>query len=138
MNAVNDAPVLALPPAQSAAEDTPLTFSSAGGNRISISDVDAGSGSLTVTVTASGGVFSLSGTTGLSFVAGDGIADSTMTFSGTLSRINTALNGLLFTPTLNYNGPASLQITVDDHTRAWRSLSNSAVSITIAESMIRR
>ena len=37
-----------------------------------------------------------------------------MTFTGTLANINTALNGLSFAPTANYNGAASLQIVTND------------------------
>ena len=35
---------------------------------------------------------------------GDGTADYFMTFSGTVSAINTALNGLTYTPDANANG----------------------------------
>jgi len=37
-----------------------------------------------------------------------------MTFSGSISDINNALNGLTFSPSAGYNGAASLQITTDD------------------------
>jgi hypothetical protein len=39
-----------------------------------------------------------------------------MTFSGTQAAINTALNGLSYTPTANFNGSASLQIVTSDGT----------------------
>ena len=48
-----------------------------------------------VTLTATNGTITLSQTTGLSFTAGDGTADATMTFTGTIADINTALNGLV-------------------------------------------
>lgn len=53
-------------------------------------------------------------TTGLTITTGDGTGDTTTTFTGTISNINTALNGLSFTPTANYNGAASIQITTND------------------------
>jgi hypothetical protein len=37
-----------------------------------------------------------------------------MTFVGTISEINNALEGLRFDPTPDYNGPATIDITVDD------------------------
>ncbi len=114
VTAVNDAPVNSLPPAQSVDQDSVLVFSSGNGNQISISDVDAGSGNVRVTLTATNGLISLGGTTGLSFTAGDGTSDATMTFEGTLADINAALNGMSFSPTGGYNGPASLQITTND------------------------
>lgn len=110
----NDAPVNSVPSAQSVNEDSTLIFSSGNGNQISTSDVDATSNPLLVTLTGSNGAITLSGTSGLTFSAGDGTADSTMTFTGTLSAINAALNGLSFAPTANFNGAASLSITTND------------------------
>ncbi|SDM00491.1 DUF4347 domain-containing protein, partial [Pseudomonas indica] len=114
VTAVNDAPVNSLPPAQSVDQDDVLIFSSGNGNPISISDVDAGSGNVRVTLTATNGLISLGGTAGLSFTTGDGTSDATMTFEGTLADINAALNGMTFSPTGGYNGPASLQIVTND------------------------
>src|SRR6185503_14269645 len=98
VGAVNDAPVITVPPAQSTNEDTALVFSSGNGNQISISDVDAGSSSVQVTLTSTNGAITLNGITGLSFSAGDGTADATMTFTGTMADINSALDGLFFAP----------------------------------------
>ena len=55
VNAVNDAPVNTVPLAQSTNEDTALVFSSGNSNQISIGDVDAGSSSVQVTLTATNG-----------------------------------------------------------------------------------
>ena len=114
VTAVNDPPVNSVPAAQSVDQDSTLVFSSGSGNPIAISDVDAGSGSVRVTLAASNGVLSLSGTTGLAFIVGDGTSDGTMTIEGTLADINLALDGTVFTPTAGYAGPASLQVTSDD------------------------
>jgi hypothetical protein len=77
---------------------------------------------LQVTLSVTNGTLTLSGTTGLSFSfsdgngtgAGDGTADATMTFRGTIADINTALNGMFFTPTSGFNGTAVLTITSND------------------------
>ncbi|MEO9331514.1 Ig-like domain-containing protein [Pseudomonas guguanensis] len=114
VSAVNDAPVNSLPDAQNVDQDANLVFSTGNGNPISISDVDAGSSPVRVTLTASNGVLTLGSTAGLSFTSGDGTADASMTFTGTIGDINNALNGLIFSPTAGYNGAASLQITTDD------------------------
>ena len=45
---------------------------------------------------------------------GDGTDDATMTFSGTIADVNAALDGLTFTPTASYTGPASLRIQTSD------------------------
>src|SRR5206468_923440 len=65
VNAVNDAPVNSVPGAQSTNEDTNLVFSTANSNLISISDVDAASSSVRVTLTATNGLLTLSGIAGL-------------------------------------------------------------------------
>ncbi|MDX6588119.1 MAG: hypothetical protein QOI31_2592 [Solirubrobacterales bacterium] len=108
----NDAPVNTVPGDQSTNEDTNLVFSNGNGNAISVADVD--DASLTVTLTATNGTLTLGGTAGLAFTVGDGTADTTMTFMGTKAQINSALNGLSFAPTGNYNGPASLQVATTD------------------------
>ncbi|HSF11045.1 MAG TPA: DUF4347 domain-containing protein [Nitrospirales bacterium] len=116
VTAVNDAPVNTVPGAQSTNEDTSLTFSSVNSNQISISDIDAGGNPIEVTVSVTNGALSLSGTTGLTFTGGDGTADTTMTFRATVTDINTALNGLTYIPTAEYNGGATLTITSVDNT----------------------
>ena len=64
-----------------------VIFNAANGNLISVSDVDAGTGLVKVTLTATHGTMTLSGVTGLTFDPGqDGTADATMTFTGTLDR----------------------------------------------------
>ena len=120
INAVNDAPVNTLPGGSTTLEDTPYVFSAAGGNQISVTDVDAGGAPVQVTLNASNGVITLGGTGGLAFTSGDGTADTNMTFSGTLPAINAALNGLVFTPNLDYNGLAFIQLTTNDSVRAAR------------------
>ncbi|MEM7166585.1 MAG: Ig-like domain-containing protein [Planctomycetota bacterium] len=114
VNAVNDAPINSVPAAQTTDEDTALTFSTGNGNLISISDVDASGDAMEVTVAVTNGLLSLAQTTGLTFSAGDGTSDATMTFTGSAADINAALDGLMYAPTGDYNGPASLTITTDD------------------------
>lgn len=112
VTAVNDAPVVTAPATASTNEDAALTFSSANGTAITVGDVDAGTSSVTVTLTASNGTLTLGSTTDLS-VSGNGTASVTLT--GTLTAVNTGLSGLVFTPTANFNGPASLQVQASDN-----------------------
>lgn len=106
----NQAPVNTVPGARSVTENATLNF----GSTISIDDPDAGSAQVQVTLTVSNGVLSLTSPAGLTFAVGDGSNDATMTFNGTLTNINAALDGLRFTPTTGYHGAASLQITTND------------------------
>src|SRR5262249_36297295 len=81
---------------------------------VSISDVDAGGGALQVTLTAGSGILSLGTTAGLNFTAGDGSADGTMTFSGTLASINNALAGLTYRGQPAASAADRVRIDVDD------------------------
>jgi hypothetical protein len=123
---VNDPPVLTVPGAQTFNEDTTRTFSAANLNAITVADVDAASNSVQLSISVSHGTLTLSGTAGLSFgfpadangaPLGDGTADPSMVFRGTISSINTALDGLIYTPSANYNstrGSESISVTVND------------------------
>ena len=116
---------------QTIEEDTPLIFSTANSNLISISDIeaeDAVGHPVTVTLTATNGTLTLSSNTNLNFNSGsDGTDDASMEFRGTENDINTALEGMSFTPTSNFNGNASVQIVVNDGT----STDDDTVNITV-------
>ncbi len=114
VTAVNDAPVNSIPAAQSVDQDASLVFSNGNGNQISIGDVDAGANSVEVTLSVTNGVLTLAGTAGLSFTTGDGTADSSLVFSGSITDINAALATLTYSPTSGYNGAAVLSITTSD------------------------
>jgi hypothetical protein len=112
--AANQAPIITSPYAQSVAEDTSLNFGSTTSNPISINDPDGANATEQITLTTTHGTLTLPDISGLSFVAGTGTGDTTMTFVGTLAHMNAALNGLTFTPSAHSSGPASLQITAND------------------------
>src|SRR5437763_1693364 len=95
---------------------TPIWFSTANANAISIFDLDSdeSNGPLQVTLTAANGKLTLGGLTGLTFTVGDGSGDATMTFTGLLADINAALEGMVFSPDADFNGPTTIQITTND------------------------
>ena len=105
-----------MPGAQTTDEDTALVFSSGNGNQISIADADAGGANNQITLSVTNGTLTLAGTAGLTFTAGDGTADASMTLCGTASAINTALNGLSYGPAANHNGSATLTLATMDST----------------------
>jgi VCBS repeat-containing protein len=110
---VNDAPVNGVPGAQSVNEDNSLVFSTANGNPISISDADAGVGTVRVTLSVANGTLTLGSLAGLTFIAGaDG--SGSFTIEGTQAAINTALQGLIYQGNLNYFGPDSISIVTSD------------------------
>lgn len=110
---INDPPVNYIPFQQVTPPGTPLVFSAANGNGISISDADAGSQNVLVTLAAQNGTLTLPATTGLTFQAGDGTADAQMHFAGTLAAVNAALNGLRFDPAAGATA-AFVTVTTDD------------------------
>ena len=110
LDAPNQPPVNTVPSPQTTDEDTSLVFSSANGNAISVNDADAGGNPVEITLKVTNGTTTLSGTTGLTFTAGDGVSDATMTFRGDEADINAALNGLTFSPTIDYSGSATLTL----------------------------
>ncbi|NJO59220.1 MAG: DUF4114 domain-containing protein [Richelia sp. RM2_1_2] len=110
--AENDAPVNIIPVSLNINEDEIFTFT--GNNVIAIGDVDAGNKPVKVKLEATNGTLNLNGSSGLTFVSGDGTDDVNLEFTGTISNINNALNGMIYKPNINYNGAASIKITTDD------------------------
>jgi VCBS repeat-containing protein len=103
------------PPDQTTPEDTPLVFSSANGNAITLVDPDGVAGGNVIVrfaVPASAGTLQLGGITGLLTVSGNGTSEIIAT--GSVAAINAALNGLTFTPVADWNGtvPSDLTITM--------------------------
>lgn len=109
--AVNDAPVNTVPGPRSIAEEQPTTFSN---QAFAVDDIDGPTTLVQVTLSATGGTLSLGGTSQLSFTAGDGAADATMTFTGTLSSLNGALNNMVFTPNTDFVGTAVVTMVSND------------------------
>lgn len=93
-----------------ALENGQLQFS---GASINVTDAAASSTSDSLSLAVSDGTLELGSTAGLSFVSG-GNGASSMTVTGTLSSINTALNGLTYTPFAGYVGSDFLQVSAYD------------------------
>ncbi|MGD0465805.1 MAG: hypothetical protein ABSA84_03850, partial [Gammaproteobacteria bacterium] len=119
INQIAVAPVNTVPISQSVNENANLVFSAANNNQISVSDIDADGGTgteigtMTVTLTVAHGILSLSETNGLT-VTGNGTSN-TIVATGTLTNLNSALNGLSYTPNINYHGAELLTISTDDN-----------------------
>lgn len=105
----NLAPVNTVPGGQTALQATNLTL-----NGLAVADADLNGNPLQATLTAGHGVISLATTTGLTFSSGDGAADSVMTFSGALSAVNAALNGIVYRSDAGYSGADTITLTSND------------------------
>ena len=62
----------------------------------------------------------------ISFTTGNGTDDTTVVLTGTIADINTALDGMIFTPDLGFSGLATVEIDVNDqgHTGSGGQLSD--------------
>ncbi|MGB3533457.1 MAG: DUF4347 domain-containing protein [Microcoleaceae cyanobacterium] len=111
ITAINDAPVNTVPVALTTDEDTPLTLTGAQG--ISIVDVDSAEADIQVDLSVTNGILTLASTEGLTITAG---ADNsnTITFTATVANANTALEGLVYTPNLNFDETDTLTLVTND------------------------
>jgi hypothetical protein len=125
INPLSATPSITAPATASVVENTFLVFSSANKNAITVTDASAGSNLEQLTLSVTHGTIKLGSTTGLTFVTGSNNSAS-MTIQGTLANLNADLNGLTFTPTAGYFGPASLSLSFKD------LVSNQTASATVA------
>ncbi|MCT7982955.1 DUF4347 domain-containing protein, partial [Laspinema sp. A4] len=109
VNPVNDAPVLTLPPNQVVDQSVNLSIPG-----ISVTDVDAGTQPVQVTLSANNGFLTFTNAPNLTFINGDGSGDGAMSFTGTLSDINNALSTLVYQSGANYFGADTINITGND------------------------
>ncbi|MBU0737753.1 MAG: VWA domain-containing protein [Alphaproteobacteria bacterium] len=107
VQAVNDAPENAVPSTLTAAEDIELSITN-----VSVSDVDAGNGDLTVKLEVKKGALTLASEDDL-VVSNNG--SGTVTLTGSLTAINAALLGMKYKGDLNFNGSDELKITTTDN-----------------------
>jgi hypothetical protein len=121
-------PTVSAPSTAALTENGSLTFSSGIGNAISVADASAGTNADSLTLSVAHGTLTLASTSGLTFTGSNGTASFTV--SGTVSNLDAALNGLVYTPTSGYTGADSLSVSITD---PGDSLSASAsVALTIS------
>lgn len=123
-------PSVTVPALQTTNEDTAVVFNATNGNVLTIDDPDFG-GPLQVTLTSTNGVLTLASIANLSFTAGDGTDDATMTFTGVIADIKAALDGLIFEPTLDFSGSASITVAVNDQGGTGGPVQSDSDSVTI-------
>jgi hypothetical protein len=124
-------PGISAPTSASATENGSLTFSSAGGDAVTLSDSQAGANSDSLTLSVSSGTLTLASTGGLSVMAGAN-GSSSMTVSGTLTSLNAALSGLIYTPNSGYSGNDSLAISLSDPGDSLSASRSVAISVKAA------
>jgi Ca2+-binding RTX toxin-like protein len=114
LTAVNDSPMNTVPGPVSTLEDTTLTFSAGNSNGLSISDaIDGDQGTMQVDLSVTTGLLTLSGELGLTFLQGS-LSNDVMQFTGSVSDINAALEGMTYTPPSQFAGAVTLRLAMSD------------------------
>jgi large repetitive protein len=93
----NSPPSITAPATASDISPGTLVFSTAKNNAITIKDQSAGSTVEPLTITVNNGSVALASTSGITFTSGSN-GSSSMAINGTLTNLNNALNGLIFSP----------------------------------------
>ncbi|HEX3870669.1 MAG TPA: ELWxxDGT repeat protein, partial [Pirellulales bacterium] len=112
VDGVNTPPAITVPATQVSQINVPVVFTASAGDSISVSDSDGNVGNEQLSLTVSHGTLTLGTTAGLASVVGDGT--TTVALIGTLTNLNAALNGLVYTPDAEFVGTAQLQIVDND------------------------
>jgi len=107
---VNDAPVVTAPAAETTLEESPVTFSAANTNAITVDDVDSANLNVDLTATSTVELGALGGIT----INGGANGTNAVSFTGSPASVNAALDGLIYTPSPNQTTGASLTIDVSD------------------------
>jgi acyl dehydratase len=110
---VNSVPVVTAPASEKVSENASFTFSTSGGDPIAVADPIASGTSDTMTLKVGHGKLTLASTAGLTILGGTN-GSSSITIQGTLTNLNSALNGLSYTPATGYTGSDTLSISVSD------------------------
>ncbi|HET6325081.1 MAG TPA: S53 family peptidase [Planctomycetaceae bacterium] len=110
---VKPAPTITAPASAHVNQNTTQAFSAAKGDPITVADAAAGGSAVQLTLTAAHGKVKFSTMSGLKLVTGANNSAS-VTVTGTIARLNAALNGLVFTPTSGYAGAASIGLSIKD------------------------
>ncbi|MEO6950740.1 MAG: Ig-like domain-containing protein [Polyangia bacterium] len=106
----NQPPTLTVDRGLTTPEDTPLSL----GTSITIGDPDSGSDPIELDITATSCVLTLSTTTGLQFLEGDGVLDPVLRVRASTAALTLALSGATLVPYPNFDGAASLTLHADD------------------------
>src|ERR1700722_522757 len=119
-------PTIGLPSAQTIEENVTLTLSSS--SAITVADSGASGSSDQVTLTATNGTLTLGSTPSSSTITGNGT--NTVVLSDTIANMNTALNGLTYTPASGFFGSDSIGVTIEDHGNS--QTANASLGVTVA------
>jgi len=125
INPINDAPANVVPGPATTTEDTPLVITG-----VTVSDVDGGSLTTTISIPSGAGILSVV-TGGGAGITGNGT--NSVVITGSAAQINAALASITYTPTADYNtgtpaAPFNLNVLTSDGTLS--DSDNIAITVT--------
>jgi hypothetical protein len=124
-----NAPAMSAPGSGPLSENGSFTFSSGNSNAISIADAAAGTNADSLTLSVAQGTLTLASTAGLSFTAGAN-GSTSFTVTGTVTNLDSALDGLVYQPTTLYSGADSVTASVSDPTDSLSASTSVALTVT--------
>ena len=109
VNAVNDPPELDVPTDKYTDEDTPISI-----DGIIFNDIDIADSEMKMDINVLNSFVSLGQIDGLTFISGDGMEDSQLSFTGNKTNILNATSTITFIPEENYNGVVAVEVSISD------------------------
>ncbi|HET6323495.1 MAG TPA: malectin domain-containing carbohydrate-binding protein [Planctomycetaceae bacterium] len=106
-------PTISAPASETLNQNTSLVFSSGNNDAITVADAGPGANADSLTLTVADGTVTLPTTSGLTVTAGAN-GSSSITVTGSIANLNTALNGLIYKPMIGYSGFDALAMSVGD------------------------
>jgi len=103
-----------VPQSVSTTPGAPVVFAGSDGIVISDGDPDTTGVPVSITVSATHGTISLSGTSGLTFQSGTQNNGALATFIGNIADVDKALRGMAFIPDAGFAGTGSLTVTINE------------------------
>ncbi|MBV70970.1 MAG: hypothetical protein CMH52_06420 [Myxococcales bacterium] len=112
--------------------DHPIAFSTAGFDAPIVSGIQDEA----VRISVDQGVMTLASVDGLEFTTGDGNSDSTMGFQGAENQVNSALDGLIYSPPMGFAGRAEITLAVGNNSARWFVTVNAPIDSNAARDAI--
>ena len=121
-------PTISAPASETLNQNTSLVFSSGNNDAITVADLGPGANADSLTLTVADGTVTLPTTSGLTVTAGAN-GSSSITVTGSIANLNTALNGLIYKPMIGYSGSDVLAMSVGDSVDGLSTAASVALTI---------
>jgi VCBS repeat-containing protein len=128
ITATDDGPRIELRATETIDEDNNISFTTANGNRIVMTDIDSPADTFTVQISATKGVLNLANMTNITTTAGANNS-ATITVTGLLADIQNMLDSMTYRPNQHYFGADTITINATDGPTAVTNTKTIAITI---------